>query len=337
MALSWPDLGSVTAVLSPSALVRRLSGSFQGWGGKPVNTPAKRPPADDDMIFEAWATCRKDPSKRSKMPPQEWRGPDFAALDCGEDAFMVTQSVLGVADGVGSWRKMGVNPGLFSNRLLENAKMFVDELDDDNPVRLIQRAYDKLVRNKEVHAGSSTVCMASLEPATANLRVANLGDSGLMVVRGDRCHFHMEERVYGFNTPFQLAVPHSRMGAICNKPADSAYTELPLQEGDLVVMGSDGLFDNLFPEEIAAIASQANHQSAFFLTKLLRPPLSIKETTELLEKQCFAASKDRLRKTPFGEDAGRARINWMGGKPDDITVVMARVRRRKPATGTPTN
>lgn len=30
----------------------------------------------------------------------------------------------------------------------------------------------------------------------------------------------------------------------------------PLQEGDLVVMGSDGLFDNLFPTEIAQIVAR---------------------------------------------------------------------------------
>ena len=48
--------------------------------------------------------------------------PVYSDMDCGEDAFLVTECVLGVADGVGSWRQKGVDPAIFANRLLQNAK-----------------------------------------------------------------------------------------------------------------------------------------------------------------------------------------------------------------------
>lgn len=38
----------------------------------------------------------------------------------GEDAVFVSKNVLVVADGVGSWKDWGVDPGIYSKKLIEN-------------------------------------------------------------------------------------------------------------------------------------------------------------------------------------------------------------------------
>ena len=38
----------------------------------------------------------------------------------GEDAFVASENLLVVADGVGGWAKQGVDPGLFSKSLVSN-------------------------------------------------------------------------------------------------------------------------------------------------------------------------------------------------------------------------
>ena len=38
----------------------------------------------------------------------------------GEDAWICSDSLVAVADGVGGWNKKGVNPGIFARELCDN-------------------------------------------------------------------------------------------------------------------------------------------------------------------------------------------------------------------------
>ena len=40
----------------------------------------------------------------------------------GEDAWIVDQNLLAVADGVGGWNKRGVDPGIFARELCAHVK-----------------------------------------------------------------------------------------------------------------------------------------------------------------------------------------------------------------------
>lgn len=37
-----------------------------------------------------------------------------------------------------------------------------------------------------------------------------------------------------------------------DRPVDALLAQVPLEEGDIVVLGSDGLFDNIFDEHLCA-------------------------------------------------------------------------------------
>ena len=53
-------------------------------------------------------------------------------------------------------------------------------------------------------AGSSTACLAVVDGASGWLTVANLGDSGFVVVRGGQSILRSAEQQHAFNFPFQI-------------------------------------------------------------------------------------------------------------------------------------
>lgn len=76
------------------------------------------------------------------------------------------------------------------------------------------------------------------------LRIANLGDCGVSVIRRNEFVFRTEEQQHSFNYPFQLGTGSS------DSPSDAQMFTVKIMDGDIVVMGSDGIFDNLFDEDI---------------------------------------------------------------------------------------
>ena len=73
--------------------------------------------------------------------------------------------------------------------------------------RLLIAAGSTFVLARNALTGSSTAVIASMVNNDGLMKVANLGDSGLMVVRDQKCHFLMEEKQWQFNTPYQLTAP----------------------------------------------------------------------------------------------------------------------------------
>ena len=92
--------------------------------------------------------------------------------------------VLGVADGVGSWNQMGIDPSLFSNNLMKNCKRLVKEGNfvNDKPMELLDSAFYEMEEAAKP-IGSSTACISILNQSDGKLFTANLGDSGFRVFR----------------------------------------------------------------------------------------------------------------------------------------------------------
>jgi protein phosphatase PTC7 len=54
--------------------------------------------------------------------------PHFAKVDRGgEDAFTASPFCLAVADGVGGWANMGIDPGIYSRKLISNIELQLKE------------------------------------------------------------------------------------------------------------------------------------------------------------------------------------------------------------------
>jgi len=82
------------------------------------------------------------------------------------------------------------------------------------------------------------------------VRAANVGDSCFMVVRRGRVLFRSPSQQHEFNFPFQLG------GEGSDKVSDAQCFMVPVQVGDVVVMGTDGLFDNVFDKDVALMAAR---------------------------------------------------------------------------------
>ena len=88
--------------------------------------------------------------------------------------------------------------------------------------------------------------------------------------------------------------------------------------GDVVVAGKDRLFENLFDEEIAALVVKSQKED--------RHKRMAKMIARVLANAAVASGSDRTRNTPFAADCARVGIQHSGGKVDDVTVIVMKVR-----------
>lgn len=88
-----------------------------------------------------------------------------------------------------------------------------------------------------------------------------------------------------------------------------------LLAGDSVVVGTDGLFDNLFDWETAAAVLMFQKAGD-----------SSQEVAEQLAKLAHATAKQTEGDTPFAIGARQAGRPRPGGKMDDISVIVAHVQ-----------
>ncbi|KAG0061960.1 hypothetical protein BGZ89_011042 [Linnemannia elongata] len=196
----------------------------------------------------------KNPNKGPTLTPEEDRA--YFSVQVGEDSYFRRHDALGVADGVGGWSgTTGANPALYSRKLMHYAFVELekyDNIEEDafydyfnvNPVQILQKSYEQSARDakKEGLIGSSTACLAILRDD--ELRIANLGDCGVSIIRRNEFIFRTEEQQHSFNYPYQLGTGST------DSPTDAQVFTVKVESGDIVVMGTDGIFDNLFDEDI---------------------------------------------------------------------------------------
>lgn len=296
--------------------------------------------------------------------------------DSGQDAFFVSRIgdssgsvALGVADGVGGWMDSGVDPADFSHAfcgyMAAEAYEHTPAEGQQPPARssttltareLMQKGYELACRDPSIHAGGSTAIVGLLDAPRGVLEVANLGDSGFVHLRPNRVHARSVSQTHAFNTPFQLSViPPSMLlkaarfgGArICDLPRDADVTRHNLRHGDVLVFASDGLWDNLYDNDVLKIVSGAMTRVGAWETtddgvevaQDLAPltqldPHEGKGKPEavtvqsLLATEIVAAAKaasinSRLN-GPFAKEVKKEfpHDTWSGGKVDDICVIV---------------
>lgn len=238
----------------------------------------------------------------------------YVAHGAGQDAYYVHQDgLLAVADGVGAWAD-GEAVARLSRLLIGNiATCFLDSPERD-PVKLVRKSYD-LLPKELLKSASTTVVVGVIDAQSGVLNIANLGDSGIRVARPGRgIVFATSEQQHFDNCPFQLG------GGSTDMPEHAKVYALNVVPGDIVIAASDGLFDNLFDHEIEQSVKGIDDPSKI-AHRLLE--LAI-EVTYPTESSTFAG-KPRL--SPFAKKYNLA--NWIGGKPDDISVVVGVVKGKQ--------
>jgi len=261
-----------------------------------------------------------------------------------------------VADGVGSWWEGGINPADYARSLMHACRHSCAQMKAEielHPQQVLQRAWSEVERSRLV--GSSTACLVALHPHKAELRAANVGDSGFLILRrnvnvddaarllgtldamaayspsssssdGSEYHvaFRSPQQLRAFNAPYQLGrapdapddtglddrpVPDDRF----ETPNDASKVRVPVKSGDVVVLATDGLFDNMGEQEVLDTLAACG------------PGAAVEELARRLAHRAQELSLDNEIDSPFAILAKDNDICWGGGRPDDITVIVSRV------------
>ncbi|KAL3637181.1 hypothetical protein CASFOL_019480 [Castilleja foliolosa] len=224
----------------------------------------------------------------------------------GDDAHFIASDhqFIGVADGVGGWRLSGIDGGEYARQIMSNSVVSLRGSHVKSPKRVLEEAYSKTTVQ-----GSSTACIISFSGNKKILRAANVGDSGFLVVRNNEVVYRSPTQQRSFNCPYQL-------GTTKDDPSVALEIEFRVKKGDLVILGTDGLFDNMLESEILETLDRG----------FIMLGNDLAEMCSYLANMALYNSFDRFRVTPFSiASSRRAGKKHRGGKIDDITVIIARI------------
>jgi len=263
------------------------------------------------------------------------------------DVTMESPMILGVADGVSQIEDFGIDASELPKELLHTCQhLGATKLDPASstflpqdryrgPIPLLREAFE-LTES----LGSTTAVLALLDNSTKihgkphpMIAVITVGDCQLIMLRRTQVPvsesrfeevFKTEmQRIDGHvQTPLQIA----RIGKDVDPNFHDGITVEVIErgsgvhcvsayEGDLVVMGSDGVFDNLFPDEVRDICNSILPPGTLVPT----PEDKMRELAETIvlaaHEKTYLGPDGRTRDTPIGR----------GGKVDDTAVVVGEV------------
>ena len=252
----------------------------------------------------------------------------------GEDAFFVDSAamVVGIADGVGGWERLGVDPAAYSRKLMGECEA-AGAMGNASCMQILQKGF--LRTDVE---GSCTAIVAKYLPLERRLEVASVGDCSMRVVRDGEVVFRTDVQEHNWNQPYQLSHPPFNEA---DTPDDALEYSYDLVPGDVVVLGSDGLWDNLWDDELLMCisASDAMRRSYDGSGQWQQ---EAEELAQRLLELAEAHSLDQTYASPFAKEREAVRrrsetfmtrlMNGMakktdsprggkGGKQDDITCV----------------
>lgn len=242
----------------------------------------------------------------------------------GDDAWFNAKfksvEVIGVADGVGGWRHYGIDPGEFSSFLMRTCERLVTmgRFVPSEPAGLLAKSYYELLENKQPILGSSTACVIVLNKETSSIYAANIGDSGFVIVRKGAVVHRSSEQQHYFNTPFQLSLPppgHSGL-VLSDSPESADTSSFGVEDGDVILLATDGVFDNV-PDQLLVTEMQKVEGE--------KDPKKIQGVANTIAWMARSLSFDEAFMSPFAQSARQNGIDAIGGKPDDITVLLATV------------
>ena len=251
----------------------------------------------------------------------------------GDDAYLAHKNFFGVADGVGQWHtKDRGAPALWSRLILhhwarESRRYFFERLRHDRyfPITynlfwrqanadvksMLQRAYKKTIRDSKLRGdwcGSTTACVGLLD-VDGTLRVANIGDSRLLVIRDGKIVLATTEMQHWFDCPYQLGT-----NSVDEPIKDAQEFTIRLKSDDIIVCSTDGLGDNLFDWEILEEVNKNQHSLETIATNLCQKANEI--------------GRDIWSLSPWMERATEEGLPFQGGKWDDTSVVICKVAKQ---------
>ncbi|KAL6298247.1 protein serine/threonine phosphatase 2C [Sparassis latifolia] len=315
------------------------------WAGKPSDPHIPRlrtTPFPPDSEIGKW---RDHTLSKHISPVGNHVGEDFFYV---QDMRNQSGVSLGIADGVGGWVDAGVDPSLFSQALMFHAHRYskfawagepeIDPTQDYEereevegweltPSECLENSFHGVLRERAVIAGSSTACIMTLNASSGLLRAANIGDSGFLIIRSSNVIYQQPIQTHFFNCPKQLTkmpISRPRFSRACvDSPKSADLFETRLRDGDIVIAYTDGLSDNVWPEELISICSRIAHQHAVSESLKTRSSgsdeqqdsedLLVQTMAERIVDYARLCMSHKLRQSPFERAAAREGMYFRGG------------------------
>jgi len=255
------------------------------------------------------------------------------ALKGGEDGFFADSKnrTFGVADGVGGSANATTDPGLFSRGMLRHIRRSLSEEPARPSLHDALRDAAAALANEKI-GGSSTVLLGRL--VGKKIQLANIGDSACMVLRPSPRRFNSStpgkkttvnwprivlrtnDQTHYFNCPYQVCC--DSFGQIL-KTNQCDFLEVEVQDGDIVIAATDGVFDNIFDQAMQLLVMKhlvnvQDGNAAALANAIATEAMSIGQSQD-----------DPKTLTPFSEGARSEGYEYAGGKLDDVAVVVGLV------------
>ena len=252
----------------------------------------------------------------------------------GEDNLFVSEKskdgyvALGVADGVGGWSEAGYDSAAISRELCASMKTIFEQQKEHaglTPKGLLTDAFKEIQDSPKVEIGGTTACLGILTP-DYKLKVANLGDSWCGLFRGYKLINETNFQTHNFNTPYQLAkIPFQIVRQaelegrryIIDTPDRADEYSWDLQKDDIIMFATDGVTDNVIPNDIELFLKDKLEQ---------QPKVDLNDISQSFVEEVVKVSKDVNFPSAFAQELSRLTgQKYLGGKEDDITVVLVKV------------
>jgi len=259
------------------------------------------------------------------------------------DATLVSPMLVGIADGVSQIEEFGIDASELPNELLNAieeqavAQLLPGQETEDylGPISMMREAYESTSC-----LGSTTVLTATMDNSTRihgklhpMIAVCSIGDCEILLLRRGRDGrlapaFHTEmQRIDGnAQSPLQLARVDDSIDPNFNPEIMTEVIErgsavhcVSAYEGDIVILGTDGVFDNLFIDEVVSICDEmlffpcGPHQKFKPLDRGI-----LGEVARRIVLECHA-------KTMPGQNGYKDSPIGKGGKVDDTSCVVGEV------------
>ncbi|PVH22814.1 hypothetical protein CXQ85_002536 [Candidozyma haemuli] len=272
-----------------------------------------------------------DPTQLNSLLPRrrpQGSPADTLSIKAGDDAMLVSPTVMAIADGVSGWESKGeqCSSGIWSRSMVETLSRLMTEYKlNTTPHHLNKRDIDQILDDSYLHTshlmdlqdlrGSSTLvlCMLSGE----FLKMISIGDSKILIVRKGEIIKTNEEQLVSELCPQQIGTQTLNV-----MPSEVAWVDsIKLQPDDIIVMCSDGITDNLHEWEIAHMIDEyahfKNNDMRAVANKILR-----KAKSTAYDDNAYTPYNEMVNKLPenrFGKNIS------LGGKLDDMSICLARV------------
>jgi len=232
-----------------------------------------------------------------------------------EDAWFATEEDYGVFDGVSGAAKVSygeVYSFQLSGATFANMQRQRQNLGKVNPEAALEGAASTLADVQTV--GASTACAVTVDTSTPGYTIlegVNIGDSGIMVLRQDPTAegvrpvvaYRTIPQMHYFNCPFQLG------GSSPDSPDQATKIRVPLVSGDVVIVASDGLYDNVYESQIIDLIEATWGQDPNVQAQaLVAYARQVQEDPNVL--------------VPYGVEAQESGQTFTGGKLDDTVALV---------------